>query len=186
MTCSLKPKIYDFDFLNKGDDLIYMKKIARIFVQFFLIAVTAACGNTGVKTSCASLLPDIPQGELNRSLSISVPQDMNTFKIGNIVELVGEDHLTSPIEVVPDKDLKIFQWMGNSWSEVKNQINYSSRIEHISLPTADDPGIGVFELLFTLSPQFMPVQTCIILRGIKDPDSSRVNVAAYVEFTMHP
>ncbi len=162
----------------------------NILMRFFLVLAAAqiatACGNTPQQKPCETLLADVATGEINSDLKISVPESINQFKIGEDVNVVADNYSKSQIEVAPDQDLQIYWWNSNSWVRVMNQGTYLGRVERLSFPSNDDPGGGMFDAIFTI-PQAGPSnRTCIILRGLKDPDGSRIKVGATVEFVMHP
>ncbi|HEX8992188.1 MAG TPA: hypothetical protein VF784_10975 [Anaerolineales bacterium] len=163
-----------------------MRSVALVLTLCFLLVADIACGHPKIASGCESLLHDVSKDEINTDLRISASANINTFQLGEDVNLVLDDNSKNLIEVAPGKDLRIFRQADNTWSEVANQIDYSGRIERLSFPTSDNPGGGMLNAAFAIPQANGSVQVCIVLRGVKDPDGNRIPVGAYVEMTMHP
>lgn len=162
-----------------------MRSFTRTISLILLTLFTAACGNVRNAATCDFVFSDVSHTEINTDLTISTPPSINNYKIGEMVNVVADNNSKSLIEVAPDKDLKVFWWKGNSWLELAQQVNYVGKVERLSFPTNDDPGGSMYLAMFTI-PTDSPAYSCIVLRGVKDPDGSPVNVGAFVEITMYP
>ena len=124
--------------------------------------------------------------DLNTTLGLSAPPDLNSYKFEDIVALVVENNSKTVIKVAPDEDLKIFKWEENLWNEVKNGVDYLAAVDRLTSETNDDPGGTIYTVAINVPEQHDPVRLCITLEGINDPDGLRTKVAAYIDVILNP
>jgi hypothetical protein len=162
-----------------------MKLRTYILCVFTLITINA-CGKVNSNQSCESLLTKSSYENINTTLRLSAPPDVNSFKYDDLVFLKVNNNSKSEIEVAPDRDLKIYWWKENSWNIVKNGVDYLSVVNRLSPETNEDPGGTVYSIELTSPKPSDPVRLCITLEGTDDPDGTRTKVAAYTEIVINP
>jgi len=162
-----------------------MKSALRVMCAFWVVMLLTSC-NAEEKASCKSLLGNLPPEEVNTELKINAPPSFNSFRLGDDINLFADNYSHFPIEISPDKDLKVYWLQGNSWTETKNLVDYLSAVDRISVKSDSDPGGTTYSVTIDLSKRQGAVRTCIILYGIKDPDRNRVKLASYIELTLQP
>lgn len=155
-------------------------------LALLLCPITACATNVGQTQDDGFVRLAIPLTEMNEEIRLRVPGDVNSFRISEMITLLVDNYSESQIQIVPDKDIRIFQKPAGGWVEIKNLMNYSSRIEIIPIKDSENPGGTIYQL----APEIVEKQTTVYLRivviGTKDPDGSASKIGAYVDLTMHP
>jgi hypothetical protein len=65
-------------------------------------------------------------------------------------------------------------------------MDYLGRSEIIPLKTNSDPGEQVYFVDLDLSAENGPVQVCVVLTGLLDPEGAKSKVVAFTEVSLNP
>src|SRR5258707_7202097 len=106
-------------------------KIAPRLVFLALAAIAASL------VACSTTEPDvhIPLQDMNSQIQLTAPPDANnTFKLGDLIDLLVINRTTDAIVLPNDYGIKIFTRADGKWHPERNDFEYSNQGEHIILP----------------------------------------------------
>ncbi len=164
-----------------------MRASNHILLLLLLAVFLPSCASPNAGSPCDGLLSDIPPAERNTVLRISAPRDINPqFKIGDQIGLEVDNYSRDLVAVAPDTDLEILWRQGSSWTKLANQFDYASSVDQISYKTDLGPGSAVYIAIFNVSGAGQPVQVCVTVKGVQDPDGQQIRVGADTLLTVYP
>jgi len=167
-----------------------MKKAANILIWGISILLMATCNGYGISEHVFPTL-DVQIDEFNSNIGIEPIQHLNSYKIGDDLVFDVVNYTDAPIQIMPDNDIKIFQWQVSNWTEINNHLNYLSIIEMI--PTKKQDPLGVGSLMFSAIPDIVIDSKPITIRVIviaticdKEGNPTPLKAGAYVDFNISP
>jgi len=156
-------------------------KLLVVFISSSL--VIASCSNDANVSTCINQLPVNLRRDANAVLKISVPDKLNTLKIGNLLSVVVETLSQEVVYVSPDDDLKFYLKSNNNWSLIENQLDFLSVVNQIKPKTDSDPGGMVLPASFDLPDNQISIHVCITVIGSESLDGTK-SVSAYKEIIL--
>ena len=160
-------------------------KYKLYFLFIFLSLAVVSCSSDANELTCINQLPMGLQSNANAVLKISIPDNMNTLKLGNLLTVVVETLSHEIVYVSPDDDLKFYLRNNNSWSLIENKVDFLSVVDQIVPKTDTDPGGMAFPASFDFSENRTSIHVCITVIGSESLGGPK-GVSAYKEIILVP
>jgi hypothetical protein len=152
-----------------------------------LIFTIASCADTRIAFDGTFPGIDLPISEMNTRIRLTAPEYVNSFTIGDTIAIEVDNLSDTPVEIVLDKDIKVFTKQGNGWTEIENYYFYSGTISQVPVKSPETPvGIG-----FPIKPAIggdEPVVIRVIVIGTvyKNGKPTSIRTGAYLDLTLYP
>ena len=164
-----------------------MNPVLRLSLSTFLIFTIASCADTRIAFDGTFHGIDLPISEMNTRIRLTASEYTNSFTIGNTIELDVDNYSNTPVEIVLDKDIKVFTKQGNGWTEIENYDHYSGTIQQVPVKSPDTP----FGIAFPLDPVIggdKPVVIRVIVIGTvyKNGEPTSIRTGAHLDLTLYP
>lgn len=159
------------------------KKGIMALCLFFM----ASCQSSTVDAvACNSLVSDIPSERINTNLVLTTPDNQRDYSVQEDLRIFADNYSDNVLESAPDKDLQVYLWNDSSWMQIKNKLDYLSRVDRFGVKSIDDPGGHTYYVFYDTSLIKEPTRACVILRAVEDPENALLDIASYIEIEISP
>lgn len=154
---------------------IIMKTRFVIFLALLLSMIVASCN-----TSSPATLP------LNRksAITVSVPPELNTYKLNDFVTIVVQNNSNYEIAFLPQDGITLFMKSGDRWINIENLIPNSLDRKIILSPQSQTENSS---MTVDVVPKASDINSVIIrIWVVGKYQSTSQKVEGYVDVTLYP
>lgn len=129
----------------------------------------------------------LTEDEMNNSLHVSIPPELNNLRIGNPLSLVLENNSQELIVLPQDYGIRIFQLVVDDWEPVENRMEYSSSRKAVNPNNDLDQLVFVTVYPYIISDQKVDIR--FVIEGnysIDETGKLGDEVGAYIDVTLEP
>lgn len=129
----------------------------------------------------------LTEDEMNKSLRVSIPPELNNLRIGKPISLVLENNSQEIIVLPQDYGIRIFQRVGDDWEPVENRMEYSTSQKNVN--PNDDLNHLVFVTVYPYIVSNQKINIRIVIEGYfskEDTGKLADGVGAYIDATLEP
>lgn len=159
-------------------------KYLNSFVSIIIICMLVACQKISEEKMPGI---DISLQETNKDITLSAPMEINTFTIGDGIQLILSNKSNNIIVFPQNYGVHIFTRQGNDWVPIDNGIEYPSGEKEI-WPNQNQPfrDVVVFVQPNIDSKQPLTVRIFVIGRIKRENTVTQDQVGSYIDLTIQP
>ena len=132
---------------------------------------------------------EINAGQLNTEISLALSEGLNSYKIGDFVELELTNHSNETAwEFNVNRDIKIFSLDHGEWVKVADMMTDVGAVDLVLDPKGEFPhgrrGLVVFPDLNATQP--VNLRVYVLAHRYDAASSTSITTGAYTDFTLRP
>lgn len=161
--------------------------ITKIYIPLFVMFVVTACAP--IRNKSQALFDfGVPDDEVNTRIRLSIPEEINTLKIGDDIAIDVEIISSTPVSFQFDYGAKMFVQNNDAWVKIENLTEYPPG-DLLLFPAHGDYFKHGLALMYPIiSDNTQSVKIRVILQGFIVEDSIVTNkkTVAYIDLDLKP